>query len=164
MRLIKLAIISAVVLFVIVLGITSLIPSHVRISRAVNIEASQDSIATLVSVINDWQSWNELVKQIPPSKIQYRVQQLNTDSLSIKVTHATADTVKTVWKSYSGKEIAGVFTFSKAGNATIVQWYFDFYQRWYPWEKFASINFDKQWGPQMEKSLDNLKNMLERVQ
>jgi hypothetical protein len=88
---------------------------------------------------------------------------LNTDSLSIKITYATTDTVKTVWKSYSGREIAGVFTFQQAGGVTIVQWYFDFHQPWYPWEKFASINFDKQWGPVMEKSLDNLKNIVERL-
>lgn len=163
MRYIKLAIISAVVLFLIVLGITSLIPSHVRISRAVNIHASQKAIMGPVVNIQEWMGWNELLKGIPPSEIQYRIQQLNTDSLSIKITHATADTVKTVWKSHSGREIAGVFTFRQAGEVTIVQWYFDFHQRWYPWEKFASINFDKQWGPMMEKSLDNLKNIVERL-
>lgn len=164
MRLIKLAIISAVVLFLIVLGITSLIPSHVRISRAVNMHASQEDIIGRVLNIEDWQGWNELLKGIPPSKIQYRIQQLNTDSLSIKIIHATADTVKTVWKSHSGREIAGVFTFQGAGEVTIVQWYFDFHLRWYPWEKFASINFDRQWGPQMEKSLSNLKNIVEPLQ
>jgi len=162
MRLIKLAIISAVVLFLVVLGISSLIPSHVRISRAVNMHASQEASMGPVLKIEDWQGWNELVKGISPAKIQYRIQQLNTDSLSIKITHATADTIKTVWKSQSGREIAGVFTFQQSGEVTIVQWYFDFHQRWYPWEKFASINFDKQWGPLMEKSLDNLKNIVER--
>lgn len=162
MRLIKLAIISAVVLFLVVLGISSLIPSSVRISRAVNISVDAKYISHWVYDIEDWQSWNELVKGIPPSKLQYRDHQLSTDSLNIKVTHATADTVKTVWKSHSGREIAGVFTFQQSGEVTIVQWYFDFHQRWYPWEKFASINFDKQWGPLMEKSLDNLKNILER--
>jgi hypothetical protein len=163
MRLIKLAIISAVVLFVIVLGISALIPSHVRISRAVNIHATPAASMAPVLKIEDWQGWNEMVKSTPTSKIQYRIQQLNTDSLSIKITHATADTIKTVWKSRSGREIAGVFTFQQAGEVTIVQWYFDFQQRWYPWEKFASINFDKQWGPLMEKSLDNLKNIVERL-
>ena len=164
MRLIKLAIISAVVLFLIVLGITSLIPSHVRISRAVNIHVEPKYISQWAYDIEDWQSWNELVKAIPPSKIQYRDHQLITDSLHITVTYATADTVKTVWKSHSGREIAGVFTFSKAGDLTIVQWYFDFHQRWYPWEKFASINLDKQWGPSMEKSLENLKNLVGQAQ
>ncbi len=162
MRLIKLSIISAVVLFLIVLGITSLIPSHVRISRAVNIRMAPKYISHWVFDIDDWQSWNELVKGISPSKIQYRDHQLITDSLNIKVTLATVDTVKTVWTSHSGRELAGVFTFQQSGEVTIVQWYFDFHQRWYPWEKFASINFDKQWGPLMEKSLDNLKNNLER--
>lgn len=161
MRLVKLAIISAVVICLLVLGITSLIPSHVRISRAVNIGVRQQEVATRVSEVAKWQEWNELVKGIPSNKIQYRLQQLISDSLLIKVTYATADTVKTVWKSYSGREIAGVFTFRQSGEVTIVQWYFDFHQRWYPWEKFASINFDKQWGPLMERSLDTLKKLIE---
>lgn len=161
MRVVKLGIISAIVLGLLILGITALIPSHVRISRAVNIGVPQQTVAGFVSEIGKWREWNELVKGIPDNKLQYRTQQLISDSLLIKLTYATADTVKTVWKSYSGREIAGVFTFSRAGDVTIVQWYFDFHQRWYPWEKFASINFDKQWGPLMEKSLDNLKNIVE---
>jgi hypothetical protein len=68
MRFVKLAIISAVVLFLITLGISSLIPSHVRISRAVNMHASQDSIIARVLNIQDWQGWNDMVKNIPPAK------------------------------------------------------------------------------------------------
>jgi hypothetical protein len=43
-----------------------------------------------------------------------------------------------------------------------VQWYFDFVFRWYPWEKFSSIVYDKQLGPAMEKSLNNLKDLIEK--
>jgi hypothetical protein len=44
----------------------------------------------------------------------------------------------------------------------VLQWYFDIKLRWYPWEKFGSIVFDKQLGPPMEKSLGNLKKLLEK--
>jgi hypothetical protein len=33
--------------------------------------------------------------------------------------------------------------------------------KWYPWEKFASIIFDRQLGPYMERSLGNLKKLAE---
>jgi len=47
-------------------------------------------------------------------------------------------------------------------STVTVQWYMDFTLRWYPWEKFSSILFEKQYGPQMEQGLARLKNLLER--
>jgi len=43
----------------------------------------------------------------------------------------------------------------------IVEWYFNFHFRWYPWEKLGSMYYDKQLGPLMEKSLINLKSYIE---
>ena len=36
---------------------------------------------------------------------------------------------------------------------TIVEWTLHFHMQWYPWEKLASMFYDKQLGPLMEKSL-----------
>ncbi len=163
MRIFKLALISAVVLFLLTFFISSLIPADVRISRAVNIKAPQNTISGLLPDLQHWHNWNELIKGLPKEKLRVSGNQLSGDSLTITITLATPDTVKTVWKN-SGREIAGVFTFQQSGGETVVQWYFDFHQRWYPWEKFASINFDKQWGPLMQKSLDNLKIIVEEGQ
>jgi hypothetical protein len=55
-----------------------------------------------------------------------------------------------------------VFRLIENGSVTTVQWYFDFVFRWYPWEKFSSIVYDKQLGPAMEKSLNNLKDLIEK--
>ena len=38
-----------------------------------------------------------------------------------------------------------------------------FHVKWYPWEKLASMFYDKQLGPMMEKSLVNLRNELEKA-
>ena len=86
------------------------------------------------------------------------------EKLEISLKRTTGDSIFTVWKNQHGKEIAGVFSLKQEGGLTIVQFYFDFYQRLYPWEKFASINLDKQWGPSMEKSLANLKKIAEQGQ
>jgi hypothetical protein len=48
----------------------------------------------------------------------------------------------------------------RTGTIT-VQWYFDFYLKWEPWEKFSSIVYDKQLGPVMEESLIKLKTLTE---
>ena len=165
MRLIKLGLISFVVIFLIVFLISLLMPSHVRISRAVNIAAKQDRLAASLQSIDAWYLWNEAVKNAQPMEyIDREKKQLVGKNLEITLVRTTADSVFTVWRNHNGKEIAGNLSLQQAGNVTIVQYYFDFHQKWYPWEKFASINLDKQWGPSMEKSLENLKKLFEQNQ
>jgi hypothetical protein len=72
------------------------------------------------------------------------------------------DTLFTEWHQQNGRVLASGFTWHGNDDQWVVQWYFDFHLRWYPWEKFSSIVFDKQLGPPMEKSLDNLKKLLEK--
>jgi hypothetical protein len=164
MRLIKLAIISAVVLFVLIFVMSLLIPGRVRISRAVNINADMRPVAILVQDLSTWEDWNEPVKNAGPVEYKPWEKKLVGEKLEISLKRTTGDSVFTVWRNQHGKEIAGVFSLQQEGGVIIVQFYFDFYQRLYPWEKFASINLDKQWGPSMEKSLDNLKKIIEQHQ
>lgn len=44
---------------------------------------------------------------------------------------------------------------------TTLQLYYDFHLKWYPWEKLASIVYDKQLGPDMEKKLATIKERAE---
>lgn len=46
-------------------------------------------------------------------------------------------------------------------NHVTVQWYLDFHLRWYPWEKFASLVYDKFYGSMMDHALERLKTALE---
>ena len=57
MRLIKLAIISFVVFFLLITGISLFFPSHVRISRATDIAAPVDSVHARISQPLNWKSW-----------------------------------------------------------------------------------------------------------
>lgn len=164
MRLIKLAIISAVVLSLLVFLMSLLIPSHVRISRAVNIHAPLERVAAFTRDLNSWTQWNEPVKNAGNMSYQPGSNKLVGEKMEISFSRATADSVFTVWRNQHGKEIAGVFSLQQEGPVTVAQFYFDFHQGLYPWEKFASINLDKQWGPPMEKSLENLKNLTEQSQ
>jgi hypothetical protein len=161
MRLLKLGLISAVVLFVVVFGISLLIPAHVRISRAVNIQAPKDSIVGMIAHIPSWKQWNHMVSSQDLTNASYADSMLLSDQLQVRRQLPGGDTVKTTWRQKSGREAESTFAFHTKGEITVVQWYFDFYLRWYPWEKFGSIVFDKQLGPPMEKSLANLKKMLE---
>lgn len=162
MRLIKLALISIVILFLVLLGFSLFIPSRTRVSRAINIGVSRDSVMQIIGNIPTWKSWNELVKSEGLSGQQFRDSSFSSDQLVITIHQVSADTLRTTWTQKDGKIITGDFTLDGQGNTTVIQWYFDFKLRWYPWEKLGSIIYDKQLGPMMERSLDQLRRFAER--
>jgi hypothetical protein len=163
MRFVKLGLISIVGLFLVIYLMSLLIPSHVRISRAINISAPVDSIKHNLSDLRQWQQWNILINTAENTNPRYSQNGFTSDQLQVLLTGAQNDTVKTAWRMEDGKgqEIGSGFTLHTADNTTVVQWYFDFHLKWYPWEKFGSIIFDKQLGPPMEQSLGELKKKLE---
>ena len=143
-RVIKLGIISAVVFFVILYLMSLLIPSHVRISRAINIDGTREQIMPFVADTAKWRLWNELA----------------IDSIEVKKLVSDTDQVSTSLH-FKGRTINSSFSLAESANVTVVQWYFDFRLKWYPWEKFGSIIYDDRMGPAMEKSLAQLKTLVE---
>jgi hypothetical protein len=143
MRIIKLSIISVVVIFIILLLISLMIPSTVRTSRAINIEAPENIIYPLLADTANWSKWNDL----------------KNDRIQIKPARSDSNLIKSDW-SYGNRTIHSFYRIERLGDVTVVQWYFEFPLKWYPWEKFASITFEKQFGPPMETSLINLKNLV----
>lgn len=161
MRLIKLALISFVAIFLVVFLLSLLIPSHVRVSRAVNIDAPVDSVMNRLKDIRNWKSWNIMLHNPEYKDVQFAENSFTSDQVQIKQTAVKKDSVLTLWHQKNGRDInAGMACFNLNG-VTSVQWYFDFQLRWYPWEKIGSIIFDKQLGPPMEQSLGKLKKEVE---
>lgn len=144
MRLFKLAVISAIVLSVILILMSLLIPSRVRISRAVNIYSPAARIHPFLADTRLWKKWNSLY----------------SEPIRVEVIENRPGRVATVWR-HGGRALPGAFELQSGADITVVQWYFDFRLKWYPWEKFGSITFDKQFGTPMEQSLNNLKKLVE---
>lgn len=147
MKLIKLGLLSAFFLSLLLFLMSLLIPSVVRISRAIDINAPIEAIQPRLADLQEWKDWNEMAR----------------DEMEIKIVSASRDTITASWKN-GNNPVMSAFTLAESGGATVVQWYFDFQLDWYPWEKFGSIIFDKHFGSPMEKSLSNLKAMIERPQ
>ena len=57
MRLLKLAIISFIVFFLLITAISLFIPAHVRISKATDINAAKDSVMQQVNNAANWKNW-----------------------------------------------------------------------------------------------------------
>ena len=163
MRFVKLGLISAVVLFGIILLISLLLPSHIRISRAIDIDAPADKIYPILADIKQWEKWNEYIR-VYHNRIA-ETDMLKADEIAIFITSKKDNLVTADWQQPSGNKFGSGFAIisNHTGHAT-VQWYFDFHVKWYPWEKFQSIVYDQQLGPIMEKSLAGLKRIAEKAQ
>ena len=109
------------------------------------------------------QLWNEMLNTPDLTNKSATSTVFTSDQLKINlIGNATNNPINTVWKKNGSREIQSAFNIvENESGTTVVQWYFDFKLRWYPWEKFGSIVFDKQLGPSMEKSLLNLKKLAE---
>jgi len=142
-RVVKLAVISAIVIFTILFLISLLIPSTVRISRAINIEAPVQAVYPLLADTSHWKNWNDLARE----------------GITIELLNSDSNLIATKW-TYGGRSLNGSYRIERIGDITVVQWYFEFGLKWYPWEKFGSITFEDQFGKPMETSLTKLRKLV----
>lgn len=156
MRLIKLALISAIVFFGIITAMSLAIPSNVRISKAINIKGGKEEIFPLIANRSAWPQWHPIFKS---DSIEQTLEQHQ-----IKITPlAVTDTLVTMqWQQGSRRPVVNgweLHQFAGADSATL-QWYMDFDLPWYPWHKFGSLFYEKTYGVMMEQGLANLKEVV----
>ena len=164
MRVIKLGIISIIFFFLLITGFSLFIPSHIRISKAIDINASKDSVMKQISDAANWKKWYPGADSMEVVLVEGKVKGIEThnrkglvitevnDSTVLAVTTGTnAKTGKSGWNFYPGNN-----------NGVTIQWYMDFHLKWYPWEKFSSLMLENRYGPVMEQGLGNLKILLEK--
>lgn len=143
LRVVKLAAISFIFLFIVIYLISLMVPSSVRISRAINIEAPREYVYPILSDTSRWRQWNQLMG----------------DGISIEIIKADTNLISSKW-TYGNRSLDGFYRIERIGDITVVQWYFDFKLKWYPWEKFGSITFEDQFGKPMEASLTKLQKLV----
>ncbi len=163
MRFVKLGIISIVILFIVITLLSLLLPSQVRISRAIDINGKKERISAYLSDLNTWAEWNTFISD---SSMVFTDSSsvLQMHALRIKLISSSLDSVRTEWLPAKAKKFQGNFDLIQTENITTVQWYFDFHLEWYPWQKFQSIIFDKQMGPSMEASLLRFRDIIQSGQ
>jgi hypothetical protein len=165
MKLIKLAIISIVLLFLLVTAVSLLFPSHVRISRATDISASKDSAMVMLRNPLNWKYWF-------PGADTLAVVFLNGKPIGLKLADGKELKISSGTDSSTNAQIDGASFYGTGWNCIsdgtadhiTVQWYMDFQLKWYPWEKFSSLLLESRYGYQMEQGLQKLKAKLESAQ
>jgi hypothetical protein len=152
-RLIKLAIISVVLLFAVVTTISLLIPSHIRISKAINIHADKKSIFALISDTSNWKRWhpayiqNDSTPQFPTIHIVQKFQ--NDSQVIMHLQQAAKPEVINGWQVYENPKV----------DSLTLQWYMDFHLKWYPWKKFGSLFYENTYGVLMQQGLENIRQL-----
>lgn len=148
MRLIKLLVISFVFFFLLLTAFTSMIPSTVRISRAIDIQGTKEQVLPYLQEEQRWPEWNRWF-QDSATKIEVQFREKTDSSLQYQ------------WAAGDRQFNSNFMLYEVREGTLTVQWYFEFELAWYPWEKLGSIVYDKQMGPVMEESLGNLRKLVE---
>jgi hypothetical protein len=158
MRFIKLALLSFIFLFGMITLISLLIPSHIRISKAIDLDSEPGSVLSLVADKNKWPLWHPACEQVNDSLRKGCLQETSWKKL------VQNDSLVVIELQPTGKKpiLSGwqVYRHKNSGTLTL-QWYMDFRLSWYPWEKFSSLFYEGIYGNMMEKGLNNIKDVLE---
>lgn len=148
MRFIKLGIISIVMIFLLFTGISLFFPSQVNISRAINLASNKETVLKLIKDTSNWGRWYPGFDTLRSKGTEIRITSSTDSSVSAEFSNVHAKkTIQSTWQ---------VLPYAQSDSITL-HWYLHFKLRWYPWEKFGSLLYEKSYGQQMERALSNLK-------
>ena len=151
MKYLKLAIISAIMIFLLFTVISLFIPSQVNISRAVNLSSKPENVLSRIKDTSTWNEWYPGFDTLLSSGTRIIISGSTDSSVTAEFSNDKAKkSITSTWQ---------IMTYGQVDSVTL-QWYMHFKLRWYPWEKFGSLLYERSYGQHMEKALGNLKNAL----
>lgn len=177
MRLVKMFSFVLLGLFAVVTIIGLLIPSSVKISRGVIINADSATLFRALSDVKQWNQWlpwittdSGAIVQLSPVTNQpgsfFRWQGVRYKSAgTISIKEIKDDEILLLHELQGMNKADGGFRIRSTGTkgeVTEVLWYMEYKLKWYPWERFYGIFVDHIIGPAFEKGLEQLKNFAEQ--
>ena len=175
MRLLKAFVVGATGLFIVVTLFSLLIPSRVRVSRAVMINGvSPADVRAQVANFTNWHNWHPIFT-MDSATGNWQTTKRAEGGSSFHIMHGNQDIIITPQASDS---IATRFLLQVSGENDVeneivvlplpaqqsvqVEWRSITQLSWYPWQKFYGIFVDQLTGPGYETALNSLKNFLEQ--
>ncbi|WP_298300349.1 SRPBCC family protein [Hydrotalea sp.] len=162
MRLLKQAFFSILFLAILVQVIALLFPSRIIVSRAITIHAPADSVRPYLQNMYGWQKW---IAGMQDSAVHLQSQtQAQIGNRDVQIEKITSDSVVSVWHSAKSHLLISTMQMLPASNgtATVVQWQYEQFLKWYPWERFGSLMSDKIIGGMLEQNLSRLQQLVEK--
>jgi Polyketide cyclase / dehydrase and lipid transport len=164
----RLVIGSLIVFSLIIFFLFALFPSHISVTRLISINRSQTEVLNKISDLRTWKSWNGFLDQPGSNADPARPTDsawsdyLRVNGAVIRLVNIEKNGISTLWER-GDRMFTGRFLLQEKSGQTILVWTLEFHVKWYPWEKLASMFYNKQLGPVMEKSLVNLRDLLEKA-
>lgn len=160
MRYIKFALAGVVILFVLFTAIGLLMPSSITISRSVDINKSADSVQIYSNNISQWKYWLN-----GADETSFKIANSNKIVLgtyTISVIENKPEYIITLWQSNNTRKQTNTLQlFKNSATSTKVTWIFQQRLQWYFWERLSGMLYDNLYGPSIEASLNNLKQVCE---
>ncbi|HEY8734093.1 MAG TPA: hypothetical protein VIL90_05965 [Puia sp.] len=160
----KLVIGSLVIFSLVLLFLFALFPSDVSVSRVIRIRNSRAIVYRKIADLRNWE-WNDLLYDSIARPVSYAKNEVDSNYIHLPVIQvdllkAVPDTVVTRWR-HGNKSFMGIFILKERDGLTDLEWTLRFHVKWYPWDKMASMFYEKQIGPEVEKSLLHLRKEME---
>ena len=158
MKLIKLAVISALLLSVLVTAISLLFPSTVIVSRAIEVKSTSEKIAFYAADLNQWSAWMSDWKQ-NEVRLQNDIAFIGTQLIHFE--SKTDSSVNYQWVATGqAPYVVKIEWFPLEKGNYVIHWTFEQQVSWYPWEKFQTLLNEKLLGGKMEMELQNLQGVI----
>jgi ribosome-associated toxin RatA of RatAB toxin-antitoxin module len=177
MRLIKMFLFVILGLMVVLTIIGLLIPSSVKISRGVMIDADSVTVYNMINDVNTWKNWYPWITTDSGVLVQISPQTTGRGSF-FKWTSFNKKSAGTITVTMVKPQLIGlhydikelnpadggfrIMTVNTDNKQTQVQWFMEYKLKWYPWERFYGIFIDYMIGPVFDQGLQNLKTLVEK--
>lgn len=154
MKLIRFALISVLVIGLLITAISSLFPSVVITSRAVEVNASSAQIQACVKDLSAWKGWMSDWKD-QSVVVQNGTVQVGTQTIQMLSSTDSSVLLNWVATGQAPYEVKIEWLPLKEGTH-VIHWSFEQHVKWYPWEKFQTLLNEKVLGAKMEEELQHL--------
>ncbi len=170
MRLIKFAFLSLLTLFLVLSGISLLLPADLQVARnvAVSRMIPQEKVLAAVSDLKAWEHWNTFVRNSGLTNLRFSSPssgvgaKLSSDQFNVTETALDSSSVSLLWDLRGGRQVeGGIQLYKMSPDSLTIQWGFRLHFKWYPWQRMQAFVYDKKLGPQIEESLEELKRFVE---
>ena len=173
MRFLKPLLIGAIGVFIVILGISLVLPGQVMTSKWVMVAAEKDTILNEIRDLSKWPEWNLLLKDVKSLEIGQKPALTDTGSRiswvdgrgapnSLVVTGNNEKGIVTEMRVNHKNPITSGFSVEKRqADSVQVVWFIVENLRWYPWEKFYGMMAQDMKGPLMQESLEGLRRKMQ---
>lgn len=164
MKYLKLAFFSLIFLFLFITGISLFMPSKVQVSKMLNTSASADRLRSIIGDFRTWEQWNSLLPGLASQNPEYSADSIKTKNITVTWKEKQPRLLVAMMERKKGKPLITGWKMQPdaASDSLTVQWYINIQLRWYPWEKFAGMLYEKSWGDKLSEGLMRLKAIAEK--